>query len=127
MVSTRSKPRKQGEAGVVSIEFLGSFVMVVAAALIGLQLLVAGHTLTQANSAARNGARAETITPGTGTSAAYSAVSSSLRQDTHASCSYGSEAACTVQIRMPLLGVSWLESLPRPTVTRTAVMPRTEP
>ena len=99
MVSTRSKPRKHGEAGVVSIEFLGSFVMVVA----------------------------ETITPGTGTSAAYSAVSSSLRQDTHASCSYGSEAACTVQIRMPLLGVSWLESLPRPTVTRTAVMPRTEP
>ena len=43
--------------------------LLLAAGLIALQLMLAMHALSQANSAARNGARAEAISVGTGTSA----------------------------------------------------------
>ena len=49
--------RQRPDSGVVSIEFLGTATLLLAAGLIALQLMLAMHAMSQANSAARNGAR----------------------------------------------------------------------
>lgn len=116
------------ERGAVSIEFLGTATLLLAAGLIALQLMLAMHSMAQANSAARNGARAEAINAGSGTSAAHSAVGSSLQEHTRASCSGGYDITCRVEIDMPVLGIGWVRDLIPPlTVSRTAHFPRTEP
>ena len=65
---------------------------------------------------------------GSGTSAAHSAVGSSLQEHTRASCSGGYDITCRVTIDMPVLGIGWVRDLIPPlTVSRTAHFPRTEP
>lgn len=119
----RTDPR---ERGAVSIEFLGTATLLLAAGLIALQLMLAMHAMSQANSAARNGARAEAISVGTGTAAAHAAVSESLREHTRARCSGGSDITCDVEIDMPMLGIDWVQDrVPPLTVTRTAHFKRT--
>ncbi len=119
---------RKGERGVVSIEFLGSATMFLVGGLIALQIMLAMHALSQANHAARNGARAEAISMGSGTPAAYAAVSESLRSETRAHCGGAKEINCTVQIDMPYLGMNWISQIiPPVTVTRTAHFVRTEP
>lgn len=121
------RPRRTRESGVVSIEFLGTAVLLVAAGLIALQLMLAMHAMSQANSAARNGARSEAISAGTGTAAAHAAVSESLREGTRAHCAGLDDITCVVEIDMPLLGIDWVRDLMPPlTVTRTAHFARTE-
>lgn len=119
-------PRRR-ESGVVSIEFLGTATLLIAAGLIALQLMLAMHAMSQANSAARNGARSEAISVGSGTAAAHSAVSESLREDTRAHCSGLNDITCVVEIDMPMLGIDWVQDfMPAVTVTRTAHFKRTE-
>ncbi|OFL68800.1 MULTISPECIES: TadE/TadG family type IV pilus assembly protein [unclassified Brevibacterium] len=127
-IKQRLRSSANGERGVVSIEFLGSASLLLVAGLIGIQIMLAMHALSQANHAARNGARAEAIAVGTGTPAAYAAVSESLRSGTRATCGGYKEINCTVQIDMPYLGMSWVSDVVPPmTVTRTAHFVRTEP
>lgn len=123
-----TRPGQSRERGAVGIEFLGASVILLAAGLIAVQLMLAMQALTQANTAARNGARAEAIAMGTGTPAAYAAVSESLRSGTRAHCSGMKNITCTVQVDMPYLGVNWISQvIPPVTVTRTAHFVRTEP
>lgn len=116
------------ETGVVSIEFVGTLTILIGSVLIGMQLLLAGHTLSQANSAARNGARAESITTGTGELAAHNAVSSALKDKTVANCTRSIESArCSVSIQMPMLNIAFLSDWFTPmSVTREATMPITD-
>lgn len=122
-----SPPGRRRDSGVVSIEFLGTAALLLAAGLIALQLMVAMNAMAQANSAARNGARSEAISVGSGTAAAHAAVGESLREDTRAHCSGLDDITCTVEIDMPVLGIDWVQDLVPPfTVTRTAHFKRTE-
>lgn len=124
----RLRAGRQAEHGAVSIEFLAGSVVVFAAVLIGLQALLAMHSLSQANSAARNAARAESIVAGSGVAAGNFAVSESLRAGTTTSCANGAEIRCTTTVSVPVLNISWLEErVPPMQVSRTAVFPRTEP
>lgn len=119
--------RQRPDSGVVSIEFLGTATLLLAAGLIALQLMLAMHAMSQANSAARNGARSEAISVGSGTAAAHAAVSESLREDTRAHCSGLDDITCVVEIDMPMLGIDWVQDLvPAVTVSRTAHFKRTE-
>lgn len=128
MTHKSSYAHLSSEKGVVSIEFVATLTFLICASLIGMQLLLAGHTLSQANSAARNGARAESIQAGTGSIASHDAVSSALADKTTAHCSRSTQSAnCSVSVQMPILNIAFLSDWFTPIyVTRSATMPITD-
>lgn len=128
----QAERRSGRQRGSVSIEFVGTLFMYLIIVLVALQALLAMLALAQANSAARNGARAEALSPGTGVSSAQAAVTAPLRNSGTSAVCTGSrgrngEITCTVTIKMPMLNLTWMPNwVPQQSVTRSAVQPATE-
>ncbi|WP_033420453.1 hypothetical protein [Nesterenkonia alba] len=109
------------------MEFLGTFLWVFVMVLVTWQGFLAMHALSQANTAARDAARAESVTPGTGPTQGAAAVSESLHSGTSVSCSPiapDSAVSCTAEVEVPVLGMDWVaEMFPEWRVSRSATMP----
>ncbi|MGW9825501.1 Flp pilus assembly protein TadG [Brevibacterium pityocampae] len=130
---SRLSAKRRSERGSLSIEFAGTFFMYLVLLLVALQAMLAMFALAQANSASRNAARSEVVTPGTGVSAGQAAVSQPLRNsgtDTVCSRSGGSSngsVTCSVTIAVPMFNLDWISDwVPPFEVTRTNVQPITE-
>lgn len=116
--------------GAVSLEFAGMLVVFFIILVTALQAMLAMFSLSQANSAARNAARAEVLNPGSGVAVAQQAVSPGLRKaGVSTSCSgarvHNGSITCKVTVAVPSLGTD--SSLWQPTikVTRSATQPIT--
>lgn len=124
--------RAAAECGQASLEFVGTLFMWLVIVLVTLQILLAMFALAQANSAARNAARSEVISAGSGQAAGRNAVADPLkRSGVQSSCSTtgGSRGSvtCRVSITVPMLGLHWIPQwVPPLVVTRQAVQPMTE-
>ncbi|GAB3044696.1 TadE/TadG family type IV pilus assembly protein [Sediminivirga luteola] len=120
--------RTTRERGSISIEFVGTIGIVLVMLLIALQGLLAMHALSQANSAARNAARAETLSTGSGQAEGLAALSSSLRAGSSVRCTNrSSDVTCEARVQVPMFAIGWLtELMPPMSVSRSATMPQTE-
>ncbi len=117
---------RKNERGTVGLEFLGTMIFVFIMVVFAWQGFLAMHALSQANTAARDAARAESLAAGTGTSAGLDALSSSLRPGSSVSCggSGGSSITCTADVNVPIIGTDfWWDPLPATTISRSATMP----
>ncbi|MGX6451668.1 TadE/TadG family type IV pilus assembly protein [Brevibacterium paucivorans] len=122
---------KKREKGVLSLEFVGTFGVFLFLLAIAFQAMLAMFALSQANSAARNAARAEAMMPGTGPGAAQSAVSPGLQaQGVQTTCSGGhnpkGDVTCKVSLGVPVFNMpdapQWF---PEIRVTRASTQPVT--
>lgn len=126
----RRMPRERGSA---TIEFTGTFFIWLTIVMVCLQAALAMFALSQANSAARNAARAEVVTVGAGQAAGNAALSAPLRSGSSTSCtssamvSSSGSVTCSVTVAMPILALDWITEWVSPvTVTRDAEQPMTE-
>lgn len=111
--------------GVASLELLGILPLVFVIAALGLQVGAFLWAVTNTNEAVRQGARAESITGGTGCSSARATLAPSLRVQ---SCeAEGGPSPLTpsyvvMEVEVPVLGLVD-RFVPDVTVTRRAVLP----
>ena len=111
--------KRSRQKGAVSLEFVGTFFMFLVLLVTALQAMLAMFSLSQANSAARNAARAEVLNPGSGVAVAQQAVSPGLRDaGVSTSCSgarvHNGSITCKVTVAVPSLGTDasmWLPTL----------------
>lgn len=114
------------ERGAVAIEFLGTFIFIFFMVLITWQGFLAMNALTQANSAARDASRAESVEVGAGQDAGMNALGASLQSGSVISCgsSGGDRVSCEAEVNVPVIAAGpWGEALPDFTVSRSATMP----
>lgn len=128
MVSRLIKRYRQ--QGAVSLEFVGMLFAFFIILVTALQAMLAMFSLSQANSAARNAARAEVLNPGSGVTAAQHAVSPGLRDaGVSTSCSgtrvHNGSITCKVTVAVPNLGTDSSLWLPTLKVSRSATQPIT--
>jgi hypothetical protein len=95
---------QHGERGQASVELLGAVPAALLAALVGWQLVLAGHTLWLTAQAARTAARAEAVGRSP-TGAARSALPRSLERGLDVSRRHG--GGVTVHVRVPLVVRRW--------------------
>lgn len=126
----RRTPRERGSA---TIEFTGTFFIWLIIVMVCLQAALAMFALSQANSAARNAARAEVVTVGAGQAAGKAALSAPLRSGSSTSCTSSAmvsstgSVTCSATVAMPILALDWITEWVSPvTVTRDAEQPMTE-
>lgn len=107
----------------MSIEFVGTMALVLIMLMIAWQGFLGMHALTQANSAARDAARAESTAAGTGGAAGMRALSESLQSGSQISCrTVGSSVICDASVQIPtIIGDGW-EGMP--SISRSATLPR---
>lgn len=119
------RARGAGERGVIALEFVGTFGLVLAMVLIVWQGMLAMHALSEANYAARDAARAEVMRSGTGPSAGQNALSAHLQDTSFISCSSSTGAVtCEAEVDIPLIASSVIgDGVHGPSVTRSATMP----
>jgi len=122
--------KRSRQKGAVSLEFVGTFFMFLVLLVTALQAMLAMFSLSQANSAARNAARAEVLNPGSGVAVAQQAVSPGLRDaGVSTSCSgarvHNGSITCKVTVAVPSLGTDSSMWLPTLKVTRSATQPIT--
>lgn len=122
--------KRSRQKGAVSLEFVGTFFMFLVLLVTALQAMLAMFSLSQANSAARNAARAEVLNPGSGVAVAQQAVSPGLRDaGVSTSCSgarvHNGSITCKVTVAVPSLGTDASMWLPTLKVTRSATQPIT--
>lgn len=122
--------KRSRQKGAVSLEFVGTFFMFLVLLVTALQAMLAMFSLSQANSAARNAARAEVLNPGSGVAVAQQAVSPGLRDaGMSTSCSgarvHNGSITCKVTVAVPNLGTDASMWLPTLKVTRSATQPIT--
>lgn len=122
----RWRARSKSDRGAVSLEILGTMIFVVMMVLFAWQGLLAMHALSQANTAARDAARAESIALNTGESAGIAALSQSLQSGSSISCSPGAASVrCTADVNVPVLSIGWAGDAISPvSISRSATMPR---
>lgn len=120
--------RPDNERGAITLEFVGTMVAVLLMVLFAWQGLLAMHALSQANSAARDAARAETLYPGDGETAGKSALSQSLQDGSTVSCPPPSSSiTCTARVKMPVITNGLVgDVIPPVWITREATMPNLE-
>lgn len=119
------------EKGQVSLEFVGTLVIFLIVLITALQALLAMFSLSQANAAARNAARSEVLSAGSGPSTARAAVSPGLRKagmDTscHGMRTPKGSITCKVSIAVPILNANTPAWVPTFRVSRSATQPMTE-
>lgn len=122
----KDRQQTKNEQGTVGLEFLGTMIFVFIMVIFAWQGFLAMHALSQANAAARDAARAESQTAGTGSSAGLSALSASLRPESSVTCGgpVGSRVTCSADVNVPILGVPWWgDTLSATTISRSATMP----
>lgn len=109
----------RGKKGIETIEFVGMFPLVLLALLIIWQLMLVGHTVIVAASAAREGARAAAVDKNP-----YAAVEqASSGQAEVVSISGGDMRSVTVRARIPKINLPFIGYLPNlPYVYQTATM-----
>ncbi|MGO1398447.1 MAG: TadE/TadG family type IV pilus assembly protein [Brevibacterium yomogidense] len=132
-VRTQENRRTPRERGSATIEFTGTFFIWLTIVMVCLQAALAMFALSQANSAARNAARAEVVTVGAGQAAGKAALSAPLRSGSSTSCTSSAmvsstgSVTCSVTVAMPILALDWITERVSPvTVTRDAEQPMTE-
>ncbi|WP_300343839.1 TadE family protein [Nesterenkonia sp.] len=120
-------PRHSKERGSLSIEFAGTMVFVLLMVFFAWQGLLAMHALSQANSAARDAARAESISVGSGYSSGMNALSRSLQPGSSIRCNrsaHTSRVTCQAEVNVPIIRIGVLgDALPSTTINRSATMP----
>lgn len=124
--------KKSRDKGSITLEFVGTFAIYLFLVALAFQAMLAMFSVSQANTAARNAARAEVLQAGAGQQAAYQAVSPGLRETgVNTSCS-GSrgpkgEIKCEVSLGMPIFNFKdapdWA---PKLRVSRSNTQPMTE-
>lgn len=122
--------KRSRQRGAVSLEFAGMLVVFFIILVTALQAMLAMFSLSQANSAARNAARAEVLNPGSGVAVAQQAVSPGLRDaGVSTTCSgarvHNGSITCKVTVAVPNLGTDSSLWLPTIKVTRSATQPIT--
>lgn len=127
MLKRLQQQRRSPERGVITLEFVGTFAIVLGMVLIVWQGMLAMHALTETNYAARDAARAEVLINGSGSAAGENALSSHLREGSSITCETSSDAVtCQAEVRIPLITSTVLGGgIHEPTVTRSATMPDT--
>lgn len=128
-----SRRRTERERGAVSFEFIGTFGLYMVLLLVAMQAMLAMFALAQANSAARNAARAEVISAGSGEQAGLDALAAPLKKSgAQANCTVTvpgatGEVRCDVTVQVPVFNLSWLDQwIPPLEVSRFAIQPMTE-
>lgn len=117
--------RRKQEQGTVVLEFLGTMIFVLIMVVFAWQGLLAAHALSQANTAARDAARAETL-GSDGERAGQNALSQSLQEGSGINCwrsPGGQDVTCEADVNVPILGTPWWNDVvPAATITRSATM-----
>lgn len=121
----RRKSPSSHERGVIALEFVGTFGIVLAMVLIVWQGMLAMHALSEANYAARDAARAEVMRSGAGQVAGETSLSSHLQSGSDILCSLDGDAiTCRAEVNIPIIGSEVIgDGLHGPSVTRSATMP----
>jgi hypothetical protein len=101
-------PRAQSESGQASVEAVAAVPLVLLAALVAWQLVLAGYSLWSCANAARAAARAEAV-GGSPSRAARSALPRSLERGL--SVRRGEGGAVRVSLRVPILLPAWRSPL----------------
>lgn len=114
--------KRRGERGAMTIEFVGTIFIVLMMLMIAWQAFLGMHALTQANSAARDAARAVTLGHD-GRTAGKQALSRSLQSGSEVTCSQiAGGVTCRAQVKIPSILGDRFSSMP--SITRSATMPR---
>lgn len=115
--------KRRGERGAMTIEFVGTIFIVLMMLMIAWQAFLGMHALTQANSAARDAARAASLGDH-GPTAGKQALSRSLQPGSNVTCppSFGSSVTCQARVQIPSILGDRFSNMP--IITRSATMPR---
>ncbi|MFJ7075055.1 TadE/TadG family type IV pilus assembly protein [Streptomyces sp. NPDC098781] len=104
-MSYDSKVRDRGQ---VAIEYLGFIPVLILVALAGVQIGLIAYTAQQAGTAARAGARAASLDPGTAQEGCRNAVSGWLADGTDCSeASGGDQVTVTATVQIPSIVPGW--------------------
>ncbi len=96
------------DRGQVAIEYLGFIPVLILVALAGVQIGLIAYTAQQAGTAARAGARAASLEPGTAQEGCQNAVSSWLADGTDCTEAEGAdEVTVTATVQIPSLVPGW--------------------
>ncbi len=121
----RALLRGRRDDGATSLELLGLMPLVFVIAALGLQVGAFLWAVTNTNEAVRQGARAESLTGGTGCSAARATLAESLRVldcQAEGGPSPFTPSYVVIQVEVPVLGMVD-PYVPDVTITRRAVLP----
>ncbi|PAZ11726.1 septum formation initiator [Streptomyces sp. SA15] len=111
---------KGRDRGQVALEYLGFLPILVLVAMAGVQLGLIAYTAQQAGTAARAGARAASLDPGTAQEGCQNAVSSWLAGETECGEARGAdEVTVTATVDIPSIVPGWNFD----PATKTATMP----